>query len=108
MSSLNVVPENLSEKERQQFVEAILFMEKQKVTSELKQFSKENPVDWNNFKQTKLYLEYNHYNNGGILITANSFTQASTIYFSSRDIANKAVDAIGEDRLKLYYFGIVD
>lgn len=87
--------------------EAKFVAEKIKVIAELKRFAEENnkQMDWNNEKQDKYYLRYN-YNCNKIFVDNNQFLKCTTIYFSSEEIAKKAIETIGEERLKKYYFEI--
>ena len=90
--------------------EAEHMVEKLKVIHELQKFAYENnekEIDWNNFSQTKFYLIYDSEVNN-ILVDFFSFTRTNpfNIYFTSREIALKAVGTIGADRIKKYYFDV--
>lgn len=90
--------------------EAKFALEKQKVITELKRFALENnecEIDWNNSKQCKYQIYYDSYARK-FEITFNTSLKSNNIYFSSREIAKKAIETIGEDRLKKYYFEIED
>lgn len=87
--------------------EAEFALEKQKVFTELKRFALENnecESDWSN-EYHKYYLYYNHQLDK-IHVARNSFAQPAIIYFCQEKIAKKAVETIGEDRLKKYYFEV--
>lgn len=90
--------------------EAKFALEKQKVFTELKRFALENnecELDWNDYTTNKCCLYYNR-RKSEIDVSCNIFSQAAVIYFSSEKIAKQAVEAIGEDRLKKYYFEVND
>lgn len=87
--------------------EAEFAVEGQKVITELKRYAMEHneeKIDWNNENQWKASLMYNH-SDGRIDIVSDSYLHTS-IYFSSNEIAKAAIKAIGEDRLKKYYFEV--
>lgn len=90
-------------------------VEKLKVIHELEKFAFENnekEIDWNNEEQRKYYLVAKHSIDGTIYV--DSFYTISikvipfNIYFTSEEIAEKAIETIGEDRIKKYYFGVED
>lgn len=90
--------------------EAEHMVEKLKVIHELQKFAYENNErenDWNNFSQTKFYLIYDSEVNN-ILVDYSSFTRTNpfNIYFTSFKIAKRAIEAVGEDRIKKYYFDV--
>src|SRR5574344_1758580 len=80
--------------------EAEFRKEQLKVEAELRRFSRPLVVDKGNFM-----LRYDHYRNE-ILIEDFGFIQFSNIYFPSKKIAQKAIDTVGEERIKKYYFGV--
>lgn len=86
-------------------------VEKLKVIKELRDFALENneeEIDWKNPNQVKHIIVYN--NETQIIRT--DLWYASTqyipfnIYFTSQKIAQKAIETIGEDRIKKYYFDV--
>ena len=90
--------------------EAEHMVEKLKVIHELQKFAFENnekEIDWNNFSQNKFYLIYDSEVNN-ILVDYFSCTRTNSfnIYFTSFKIAKRAIEEIGEDRIKKYYFDI--
>lgn len=89
--------------------EAEFAAEKLKVSAELKRFAKENneEIDWNKQTQLKYHLFYNH-RDKEIVIDYNTVYQFNSINFSSVKIAKQAVNTIGEERLKKYYFEVVE
>ena len=88
-------------------VEAKFAAEKIKITTELKRFAEENndEIDWNNYSQIKCFLYCNTKANT-IEIDHNNRNKNNSIYFSSKEIAKKAIETIGEERLKKYYFEV--
>lgn len=90
--------------------EAEHMIEKLKIINELQKFAYENnekEIDWNNFSQNKFYLIYDSEVNN-ILVDYFSCTRTNSfnIYFTSFEIAKKAIKTIGEDRIKKYYFDV--
>lgn len=90
--------------------EAKHIVEKLKVIHELQKFAYENnekEIDWNGAKQYKHFLRYD-VDDKEIYIDSSIYYKSEpfNIYFTSFDIAKKAIKAIGEDRIKKYYFDI--
>lgn len=87
--------------------EAKFVAEKIKVTAELKRFAEENNknIDWNDESQDKYCLRYDcKYNE--MLVECNQFLKHNSIYFSSKEIAKRAITTIGIKRLKKYFFEV--
>lgn len=90
--------------------EAQHMVEKLKVIHELQKFAyenNENEIDWKNFDQYKYKIFYDIDDEEfcvdyGIYCKSEPFN----IYFTSSKIAKKAIEAIGEDRIKKYYFDV--
>lgn len=85
-------------------------VEKQKVITELKRFAQEHneKIDWNNGRW-KYYLVYDyHYPVKDISICSTIYVKRNGIFFTSKEIAEQAIDTIGADRLKKYYFEVED
>lgn len=81
-----------------------------KVKAELKRFAEEH--NEHQFDNSKYELRWKimHELGGSILPFASmniDTLSADTIYFTSNEIANEAIEEIGEDRLKKYYFGVM-
>lgn len=92
--------------------EAEFALEKQKVITELKRFALENneyELDWNDNEKSKYFIVYNHLRNE-IRIESLCYMKygGNNIYFSSMEVARKAIETIGEDRLKKYYLEVND
>ena len=93
-------------------IEAEHILEKLKVIHELQKFAYENnegEIDWKNFNQCKYYLVYDTedeelYVDYAVYCKREPFN----IYFTSFKIAKRAIEAVGEDRIKKYYFNVED
>ena len=92
--------------------EAEHMVEKLKVIHELQKFAYENnekEIDWNDAKQYKQFLIYDiEYKKVCIDYKTYVKSEPFNIYFTSFDIARKAIKTIGEDRIKKYYFNVED
>lgn len=73
-----------------------------KVEAELRRFSRKFVANEENFLFT-----YDH-DIDEILIDNFVWTQYTNIHFASREIALEAIDTVGEERIKKYYFGVED
>lgn len=82
--------------------EAKFRIEQIKVEAELRRFSRPFHVGEDNYT-----LYFSNYLNS-ICMVCYSDVQYGNIYFASKEIAQKAIDTVGEDRIKKYYFGIVE
>lgn len=88
--------------------EAEFALKKQKVYTELKRFAlehNETEIDWNDSDHEKYCLMYDYYENR-IFTSYNRFIKTPIVYFTSKEIAKQAVEEIGEERLKKYYFEV--
>ena len=90
--------------------QAEFMAEKLRVIHELEKFSYENneeEIDWNDTNQEKLYLAMNYMDKCiDVFYTYAWIYSPSNIYFTSRKIAKEAIETIGEERIKKYYFGV--
>ena len=90
--------------------QAEFMAKKLKVIHELEKFAFENnekEIYWNDVNQTKYYLGM--FQSDKIIAVFSTYKWCYTpfnIYFTSEEIAKKAIETIGEDRIKKYYFGI--
>ena len=80
--------------------EAEFRAEQLKVEAELRRFARPFVEGEGNFMFT-----YNH-GRDEILTDYFEYTQYINIHFASREIAQKAIDTVGEERIKKYYFGV--
>lgn len=93
--------------------QAKFMIEKLKVIHELEKFAYENnseEIDWSDVNQAKYHLVgvFGDKGNNYIKICSTFMLKELpfNIYFISEEIAKKAIETIGEDRIKKYYFGI--
>lgn len=90
--------------------EAEFALEKAKVETELRRFAEENneyEIDWTDEDQEKWCMYYS-YMDGDVYFTNAYCHKRNDIYFSSKKIGAQAVDSIGKERLKKYYFEVED
>ena len=90
--------------------QAKFMAEKLKVIHELQKFAYENnekEIDWNDAKQYKQFLIYD-IEDKKVCVDYKTYVKSEpfNIYFTSFDIARKAIKTIGEDRIKKYYFDV--
>lgn len=90
--------------------EAKHMVEKLKVIKELRDFALENnneKMDWRDKCTGKYFINYDFYDEE-ISIVSYTFRNflPFEIYFTSKEIAQKAIKKIGEYRIKKYYFDI--
>ena len=88
--------------------EAEFEFEKQLVEAELRICALENndEVDWNDEGSDKYYIEYNYKTDTMEYDCYSSYQAQGAIHFTSEEIIERAIDQIGEDRIKKYIFGI--
>jgi hypothetical protein len=89
--------------------EAEFALEKYKVYLELKNFADENndPIDWNNKKQEKYIINYCTVDKKSVFVDSWATYQfIGCVYFSSYKLAKRAIQKVGEDRIKKYLFGV--
>ena len=83
-------------KEQAEFV-----VEKLKVEAELRKFSRPFKYgDWN------FEILWNNHENNTELDWSGYVVRQSVIYFESGEIAEKAIEAVGKERIKKYIFGV--
>lgn len=87
-------------------------VEKFKVIRELQKFANENneeKIDWKNFNQCKYKIFYDA-EDGDLYVdySIQCESEPFNIYFTSSKIAKRAIEEIGEDRIKKYYFNVED
>lgn len=90
--------------------EAKFALEKLKVETELRRFVEENneyETDWEDDDQEKWCMHYS-YGDGDVYFTNAYWHKRDDIYFSSKKIGAQAVNSIGKERLKKYYFEVED
>lgn len=83
--------------------EAEFAIEKLKVEAELRKFSRPFEYgDWN------FEILWNNHENNIELDWSGYVVRQSVIYFESGEIAEKAIESVGEERIKKYIFGMED
>ena len=90
--------------------EAKFALEKLKVETELRRFAEENneyKIDWKNRNQNKWFIYYD-YVMKNIGVVYDTVLRTHCIYFSSKEIAEQAIQVIGVNRLKKYFLGTGD
>lgn len=80
--------------------EAELEAEKRKIRAIMRKFSRPFDKDEDNYQ-----LKYNHQGNA-IFVNYCDKTDSGTFYFESREKVGKAINEIGEERLRKYWFGV--
>lgn len=80
--------------------------ERLKVIAELKKYAKEfSDEEWKDNKTQKYYIVYRY--SGDYIRSILTYTSKdSVLYFESPEKIQEAIDAVGEDRIKKYYFGV--
>lgn len=90
--------------------QAEFMVEKLKIIHELKTFAVENneeEINWNDDGQKKFFLYYSYSANQVLVNYVISMKENPfNVYFTSESIAEKSVEAIGEERLIKYYFEV--
>ena len=90
--------------------QADLMAEKLQVIHELEKFAFENnteEIDWNDDGQKKFFLYYSYSANQVLVNYVISMKEIPlNVYFTSEEIAEKSVEAIGEERLIKYYLEV--
>lgn len=89
--------------------EAEFELNKRLVYQELKDYAfehNEGEIDWENHEQEKWVLSYNSQIKFLGCYLTSVISDIGQIYFSSRKIAQEAVEAIGKDRIEKYLFNI--
>lgn len=78
-----------------------------KYTNLLRKYVEEHsePLDWENNKQVKRYLWYNH-ERKEIDIGSDWARQQGTIHASSEEVLREAIEFVGEENLKKYVFQV--
>ena len=89
--------------------EAEFAKQKQLVYQELKRYALEHnteDIDWENYLQIKYFIYYNTKSNDLGIMDVSKRKITGQVYFTSEKIAENAIKAIGEDRIKKYLFEI--
>lgn len=90
--------------------QAEFMAEKLKVIHELRKFAYQQDggkIDWYDKNQEKFFLVLNLFNKKvEVAFSYRLVVLPFHIYFDSEELAKKAIETIGEDRIKKYYFGV--
>ena len=92
-----------TEKEAQNAVERL------KIRAELQRYADEHndkPIDWKNRNTAKWYIYFNYWNKTVGCDCVTMVRDCFQIYFSSEEVTRAAVQAVGEERIKKYLFGV--
>ena len=87
------------------FEEVKLIAERRKLQSEMEMFARLNndcDIDWNNYNQLKWHLYVDCKRNNIITTCEYKIRVLNTVYFTSKEIAQKALEKFG-DRIKELY-----
>lgn len=79
------------------------------IRAELERFAlkhNESETDWNNDCMPKYYIVYNHHFDRFDVYLYNWAQLSKEIFFTSEEVARKAIDYIGEENIRKYYFKI--
>lgn len=80
--------------------------ERLKVIAELKKYAKEfSDEEWTNPSIEKHYIIFD-YTYHLVEISYVLYSKSDNIYFESKEKAQEAIEAVGEDRIKKYYLGV--
>ena len=85
--------------------EVKLIAERRKLQSEMEMFARQNneeEIDWNNYNQIKWHLYVDCKRNNIITTCTYIIRVLNTVYFTSKEIAEKALEKFGDRIRKLY------
>lgn len=89
--------------------EAEFEREKRLVYQELKDYAiehNEGKINFYNQEQDKFYISYRSNENRLVISYTYTWYDMLGVYFTSKEIAQNAINTIGEDRIKKYLFGV--
>lgn len=88
--------------------EAEYRLEQIKVYNELKNFADENneEIDWENTNKLKYFIRLDRCTNLLVCDSYFSTQYIGQIYFSSKELAQRALVKVGAERIKKYLFGV--
>ena len=86
--------------------EALFEVERRKCEAILLKYGTRDMMSISDDDTNKYFICYNNYVHG-IAVNKNQFVQnQGTIYFKTKELAQKAIDEVGEERLKKYVFNV--
>lgn len=81
--------------------------ERLKVIAELKRYAKEfSDKEWREYASNGRWYIYYSYTASKIYVGMATFARDSQLYFESKEKAEEAIKAVGEERVKKYYLGV--
>ncbi len=85
--------------------EVKLIIERKKLQNQMEQFARQNnnKIDWDNIDQKKWYLYIRHHNNEITLEYTYHCRELNTTYFTSKEIAEKALEKFKDEIKRLYF-----
>lgn len=86
--------------------EALFEVERRKCEAILLKYGTRNMMSLGNIEVGKYYIYYDHDINTLVIQFRNRLNYQGTIYFKSGELAQKAIEEVGEDRLKKYVFNV--
>lgn len=83
-------------------------VERLKIRAELQRYADEHnePIDWKNRNTAKWYIRFNYDDEIVEWSRVRTVRDTFQIYFSSEEVTRAAVQAVGEERIKKYLFGV--
>lgn len=80
--------------------------ERLKVIAELKKYTKEfSNEEWEDYDLNKYSIRYECQKHR-VIVSCCFLSKGAELYFESKEKANEAIEAVGEDRVKKYYLGV--
>lgn len=79
--------------------------ERDAVLYELSKFAEPEDKAWDDINLFHYYIQYDNLKKR-IAINWNRYCKSNNIYFASREDAEKAIQAVGEERIKRFYLGV--
>lgn len=86
--------------------EAEFEVERRKCEAVLLKYGTRDLMSFGDINDHKYYIYYDHYINDLTIQFLNCLNYQGTIYFETKELAQKAIEECGEDRLKKYVFNV--
>lgn len=80
--------------------------ERRKCEAVLLKYGTMDLMSFGNIEVSKYYIYYDHNINTLVIQFRNRLNYQGTIYFESKEMAQKAIEEVGEERLKKYVFNV--
>ena len=84
-------------------------VEKLKIRAKLQRYANEHneeEIDWRDETKSKYYFLYDHCDSMIRIWSTKGCCEPFQIYFTSKEVAEDAIKAVGEERIKKYLFGV--